>query len=224
MATIRDSLTSVLGDKAAKRLAESFGLATVGDLLAHYPRRYAERGQLTSLAELRDGDYATVLAEVASVTNRPMRNRRGSILEVVVTDGVGRLPLTFFGQGRQDWRAKALPPGTRALFSGQVSSFRGKRQLNQPEYEVLGDGAAGARAEEYAAELIPIYRATARIASWRIADSIKIALDVLDWPGDPLPADLRAREHLASHADALRGIHRPADWADVRRSKKRLKW
>jgi ATP-dependent DNA helicase RecG len=89
---------------------------------------------------------------------------------------------------------------------------------------VLGAGAAGARAAEYAAELIPIYPATARIASWRIADSIKILLDVLDWPDDPLPADLRAREHLASYADALRGIHRPADRADVRRSRTRLKW
>jgi ATP-dependent DNA helicase RecG len=224
MATIRDSLTSALGDKAAKRLAESFGLVTVGDLLAHYPRRYAERGELTSLTELREGDYATVLAEVASVTNRQMRNRRGSIMEVVVTDGAGRLSLTFFGHGNQSWRAKDLPPGTRALFSGQVSNFRGKRQLAQPEYEVLGAGAAGARAAEYAAELIPIYPATARIASWRIADSIKILLDVLDWPDDPLPADLRAREHLASYADALRGIHRPADRADVRRSRTRLKW
>ena len=146
MATIHDSLTSALGDKAAKRLNESFGLVTIGDLLAHYPRRYAERGELTSLTELREGDYATVLAEVASVTIRPMRNRRGSILEVVVTDGAGRLSLTFFGQGRQDWRAKELPPGTRALFSGQVSSFRGKRQLSQPEkaarstYVVENDG------------------------------------------------------------------------------------
>src|ERR1700721_3266823 len=101
MATIHDSLTSALGDKAAKRLNESFGLVTIGDLLAHYPRRYAERGELTSLTEVREGDYATVLAEVASVTIRPMRNRRGSILEVVVTDGAGRLSLTFFGQGRQ---------------------------------------------------------------------------------------------------------------------------
>ena len=72
-----------------------------------------------------------------------MRNRRGSICEAVVTDGRGRLTLTFFGNGRQDWREKELAPGTRGLFSGQVSSFRGKRQLTHPDYELLGTGSAG---------------------------------------------------------------------------------
>ena len=69
---------------------------------------------------------------------RRMRNRPGSIFEAVVTDGRGRLTLTFFGRGRQDWREKELAPGTRGLFSGQVSSFRGKRQLTHPDYELLG--------------------------------------------------------------------------------------
>ena len=224
MAVLADPLRLVVGDKAAKRLASALDLHTVGDLLGYYPRRYDRRGELTDLAELRDGEYVTVQAEVASASARPMRNRSGSIFEAVVTDGHGRLTLTFFGRGRQDWRATELTPGVRALFSGQVSSFRGKRQLTHPEYELLGTGAAPGRAAEFAAEVIPVYPATGQLASWKIADSVQIALDVLDVPDDPLPAEVRRRHGLVGYADALRGIHRPVDDADVARSRTRLKW
>jgi ATP-dependent DNA helicase RecG len=224
MATIRDPLRLVIGDKAAKKLDSALGLRTVGDLLSHYPRRYARHGELTSLAGLQEGEHVTVMAEVASVSTRPMRNRRGSIFEAIVTDGRGRLTLTFFGRGHQGWREEKLQPGMRGLFSGQVSSFRGKRQLSHPDYELLGEGAAGTRAAEFAAELIPIYPATAQVASWRIADSVRIALDVLDVPADPLPAAVRREHGLPGYADALRGIHRPVDFADRDRAKERLKW
>ena len=225
-----DPLRLIIGDKAAKRLADSLDLHTVGDLLGYYPRRYDKRGELTDLVGLTEGEYVTVQAEVASVSSRPMRNRRGSICEAVVTDGRGRLTLTFFGNGRQDWREKELAPGTRGLFSGQVSSFRGKRQLTHPDYEVLGSAGAlgtagtGVRAAEFAAEIIPVYRATSQMPSWKIADSVRLALHALDVPDDPLPADLRQRLGLYGYADALRGIHRPVDLADKNRAVERLKW
>jgi ATP-dependent DNA helicase RecG len=224
MAVAADPLRLVVGDKAAKRLKSVLDLHTVGDLLGYYPRRYDKRGELTDLAGLRDGDYVTVQAEVASSSVRKMNNRPGSIFEAVVTDGRGKLTLTFFGHGRQDFRERQLSPGVRGLFSGQVSSFRGKRQLTHPEYELLGDGSSGARAEEYANELIPVYRASAQLQSWRIAEAVRVVLDVLDVPGDPLPADLRRRHGLCGYADALRGIHRPVDDADVARARHRLKW
>jgi ATP-dependent DNA helicase RecG len=224
MAILEDPLRLVVGDKAARQLARALGLGTVGDLLRHYPRRYETRGELTDLASLRDGEHVTVQAEIARVTSRPMRGRRGSILEATVTDGHGQLVLAFFAKGRQDWRSGQLVPGVRGLFAGQVSTFRGRRQLAHPDYELLdaGDDAAHAAAE-YAAEMIPVYPAAKEITSWQIARSVRIALDVLDIE-DPMPRAIRDARRLCGLADALRGIHRPVDWADVRRSTHRLKW
>jgi ATP-dependent DNA helicase RecG len=224
MAILEDPLRLVVGDKAAKPLERALELRTVGDLLRHYPRRYETRGELTDLAGLGDGEYVTVQAEVARVTSRPWRGRRGSIFEATVTDGHGMLVLTFFSRGRQDWREKQLAPGTRGLFSGQVSTFRGKRQLAHPDYELLdeGDDAAHAAAE-YAAEMIPVYPAAKEITSWQIARSVRVVLDVLDLE-DPMPRAIRDRHGVCGLADALRGIHRPIDWADVQRATKRLKW
>src|SRR5215470_1816130 len=216
MPKLSDPLRPVVGDKAAKRLAGlGTGLRTVGDLLTYYPRRYETRGELTELAGLRDGEHVTVQAMIASVSSRPMRNRRGSIFEAIVTDGRGQLTLTFFGKGRQDWRERQLAPGLYGLFSGQVSSFRGKRQLSHPEYELIGSGPAGsARAAEYASELIPIYPASREIASWQIADSVRLALAAVDVEDDPLPARLRGRYRLYGYARALTAIHRPEDMRD----------
>jgi ATP-dependent DNA helicase RecG len=223
MANLEDPLPLVVGDKVAKPLDRALELRTVGDLLRHYPRRYETRGDLTDLASLRDGEYVTVQAEIAKVTSRPMRNRRGTIVEATVTDGRGQLTLTFFARGRQDWRERQLAPGLHGLFSGQVSTFRGKRQLAHPEYELLGLDDDAHRAAEYAAEIIPVYPAANGITSWRIAGAVRIVLDVLDIE-DPMPRAIRDRHGLCGLADALRGIHRPIDRADIQRSTKRLKW
>ena len=226
MPKLDEPLRSVVGAKAAKRLATlGPGLATVGDLLGYYPRRYETRGDLTDLSALREGEHVTVQAMIASVTTRPMRHRSGSVLEAVVTDGHGKLTLTFFGKGRQDWRERQLTPGVHGLFSGQVTSFRGTRQLAHPEYELIGTGEAGsARAVEFATELIPIYPASKEIASWQIADSVRLALAAVELDGDPLPEQVRERHGLCDYARALHGIHRPADDAQARRAIRRLKW
>src|ERR1039457_2686005 len=121
MAILADPLRLVVGDKAAKKLKAALDLQTVGDLLGYYPRRYDTRGELTDLASLHDGEHVTVQAEIAAVSVRKMRNRPGTILEAVVTDGRGRLTLTFFGKGRQDWREDVPNPRGGWWFSRPAS-------------------------------------------------------------------------------------------------------
>jgi len=72
VATLDTRLVDVVGGRTAKALSSGFDMETVADLLRHYPRRMAERGELTDLASLRVDDEVTVLAEVrsASVTVR----------------------------------------------------------------------------------------------------------------------------------------------------------
>jgi ATP-dependent DNA helicase RecG len=221
MAGLEESLRATLGGKAAAKLDTAFGLTTTGDLLRHYPRRYGRRGELTDLASLRDGEQVTVFAQVEKVRTRPMRARRGQLLEVTVTDGRARLALTFFNKV-QYWE-RQLTPGRHAMFAGRVSTFRGKRQLAHPEFKLLGADDA-AKAAEYAAELIPVYPATKDVSTWDIEKCVQIVLDTLGELDDPLPPPLRERYGLAGLADALRGVHRPADDAEQERARVRLKW
>ena len=221
MAGLEESLRVTLGGKAAAKLDTAFGLTTAGDLLRHYPRRYARRGELTDLASLRDGDQVTVFAQVEKAYVRRMRARRGQLLEVTVTAGRARLALTFFNKV-QYWE-RQLAPGRHAMFAGRVSTFKGKRQLAHPEFKLLGADDA-AKAAEYAAELIPVYPATKDVSTWDIEKCMQIVLDTLGELDDPLPAPLRERYRLAGLADALRSVHRPADDAEADRARVRLKW
>jgi ATP-dependent DNA helicase RecG len=213
-------LANVLGGRTATAFERAFGHRTVGDLLSHYPRRYALRGELTALNTLPVDENVTIVAEVIEVKNRPMRQRRGSILEVKITDGKGVLTLTFFNQA---WRDKELRPGVRGIFAGKVGDYRGALQLAHPDYELFDADAAAdpETARRWAEHPIPIYPATSTIASWQVQKSVALVLDGLGALDDPVPEPIRTERNLLTFARALELIHRPeseADWTAARKT------
>lgn len=226
MGALDEPLTKLVGDRTAKVLADSLKLRTVGDLLHHYPRRYVERGQLTSLDELEIDEHVTVLARIEKVTLIPFRGRKGDRLEVVVTDGRSRLSLVFFNQG---WRQKDLRAGAQGLFAGKVGVFNRARQLVSPDYQLLDEDAGSEAAKQFAGRLIPVYGASAQMPSWKISLCVDMALESLEktgWEGvgEPLPAELRERHDLIPLPEALELIHRPRGQADRERAQSRLRW
>ena len=94
--TMETPLSRVLGPKTATAMADQLNLRTVRDLLRHYPRRYARRGERTSLDDLQVGERVTVLAQVRRVVTRKMRNGPGKLTEVTVGDGAGSMQLVLF--------------------------------------------------------------------------------------------------------------------------------
>src|SRR2546423_3300914 len=166
MVTLHDKLEPLVGGKSAKALAGSFDIHTVHDLLRHYPRRWAERGQLTDIAGLELGEHVTVLARVLESSQRRMQNRRNAwITKVVITDGNRKMECAFFGPKGQSW---GLRSGRSALFSGKVSIFNRKLQLQNPDYHVIDDDTDDEAIDSFIG-LIPVYPAAAAIQSWQIA-------------------------------------------------------
>ena len=208
-------LTRPLGPRAANALAKAFGLRTVGDFLSHYPRRYARRGDLTSLSELPLDEEVTIVAEVIEVHERSMKERKGSILEVRITDGTAFLSLTFFNQA---YRKNELRVGVRGIFAGKVGDYRGTAQLTHPDYELFEENLDPVA---WAEQPIPIYPATSTMASWQIRKAMAVVLDTLPPLDDPVPPEVRRDRGLLSFTKALELIHRPvkdADWGAARKS------
>ncbi len=198
------SLSKVLGDKTAKAIEKHLGLSTLGDLLEHYPRRYAQRGELTEFQSLPVGELVSVVGEVHSVKLRRMKGRQGSLLEVTLSDGTSNLTLAFFNQA---WRQGELKPGVRGLFSGRVGAFSGKLQLAHPDYELfeeLDEKAAKAWAELP----IPIYKAAGTLTTWKIQKAMSIALDSHSLK-ELLPETLLKGEKKISLLKAVELVHRP---------------
>ncbi|MGY3338988.1 ATP-dependent DNA helicase RecG [Streptomyces filamentosus] len=219
-----EPLKKHLGPATAKVLAEALDLHTVGDLLHHYPRRYTERGELTTLSELPLDEHVTVVAQVADARVHTFNGAKGRTqrLEVTLTDGYGRLQLVFFGNGVHKPHHDLLP-GTRAMFSGKVSLFNRRLQLAHPAYELLrGDGDVAV--DTWAGALIPIYPATTKMESWKIAKAVDSVLPFAAEAVDPLPGTLREGRGLAGLPEALTLIHRPRTKADVAAARDRLKW
>ena len=211
-------LANALGGRTAAALEKGLGLRTVGDLISHYPRRYARRGELTALTELPIDENVTIVAEVIEVRDRPMRNRGGSLLEVRITDGTAVLSLTFFNQA---WRAKDLRPGVRGIFAGKVGDYRGTAQLAHPDYELFEDDPDPERMKAWAELPIPIYPATSTVASWQLQKAMEVVLDTLPPLEDPVPLEVRSGRKLLSYAKAVELIHRPkkdADWGAARKA------
>jgi len=213
-------LVDVVGDRTAKVLDTVFGYRSVSDLLRHYPRRYLVRGELSDIAELNEGDEVTVLAEIYSSSSRKLQGRKGSILEVIVTDGSAKMSLTFFNQA---WREKELRVGRQGLFAGKVGVFNGKRQLAHPDYEMVPDGSdVDSAVADFAGKFLPVYPASSKLPSWKIAQCVKLAIDSLDEVPDFIPPHILEKFKYPSAQQALIQIHNPVDLDSADLSKARL--
>ena len=197
-------LAGVLGDKTAKAFHAQLGITTVGELLEHYPRRFASRGQLTDFLSLPLGETVSVVGEVASTKVRRMRGRQGTIFEVVLSDGHSDITLAFFNQ---QWRQKDLIPGVRGLFSGKVGSFSGQLQLAHPDYELFQELDEVA-AKAWADLPIPIYKSAGTLTTWKIQKAIDIVLDTETTP-EIFSAELIEEQKLLPLQQAVEKIHRP---------------
>ena len=218
MSTLESSLAKDLGDRTAKALEKAFGMKTVGDLLRHYPRRYVARGELSDIAELDDGEEATVLAEISAVNLRRASGR--TILEVVVTDGSAKMWLTFFNQ---PWREKELRIGRTGMFAGKVGSFNGKRQLSHPDYQLIPDGNDVDEAVAgFAGKFLPVYPSASKLPSWKLAQCVEIVLDALEVLPDYIPKDLLKNLGYPDFTTALRDIHQPASLESAALARTRL--
>ncbi|MEU1622329.1 ATP-dependent DNA helicase RecG [Streptomyces sp. NPDC005722] len=226
-AALDEPLARSVGGRTAKVFADHLDLRTVGDLLHHYPRRYAERGELTRLSDLPLDEHVTVVARVAKATKKTYGAGKAR-LEVVVTDGSGSLTLVFFGRGVFKPEHDLLP-GRRGMFAGKVSVFNRALQLAHPEYQLLDAEDSEEAVDAFANRLIPIYPAVKQVNSWTIAktvDTVLTSLGATQWAGtgEPLPAALRETRGLAPLPEALEKIHRPRSKADIMVAKERLKW
>ncbi|HYW41073.1 MAG TPA: ATP-dependent DNA helicase RecG [Terriglobales bacterium] len=215
------------------RLAEILGakgMATVDDLLHYLPFRYEDRLNPRSVAELRAGEMATVIAEVRN--SGLFRTRRMPIFQLTVGQGRTRLKCIWFNAAYLQGRFQA---GQMVALYGKVEEDRdGQLQIVQPQFEILGDineeGGADEAEKKAAASLeigriVPIYESTGqgkltprwfrRIIRWTL-ENLNPNLP------DPIPAAVRAHLSLVSPREALWKVHWPdagESFADLQSSR-----
>src|SRR5271169_2881526 len=218
-----------IGPRLAEVLAAK-GINTVDDLLHYLPFRYEDRLNPRSVAELRAGEMATVIAEVRN--SGLFRTRRAPIFQLTVGQGRTRLKCIWFNAAYLQDR---FQPGQMLALYGKVEEGRdGELQIVQPQFEILGDiyeeGGADEAEKKAAASLeigriVPIYESTGqgKLTPRWFRRIIRGALENLspDLP-DPIPAAVRAHLSLVSPREALFKVHWPdagESFADLQSSR-----
>lgn len=188
-----------IGPKMAEKLAR-LGLYTLQDVLFHLPLRYQDRTQLSAIARLRPGDYATLVA--VSVDVRVHFGRRRALL-VKVTDNTGVLTLRFFRFSAAQQQQMAA--GQRLQLYGEVRPGPTGPEMVHPEFKLLTADAA----PDLPNTLTPIYPTTEGIHQLtlsKLAEQVVTYLNEQSLP-ELLPEAYRAGRPLLH--EALRTLHFP---------------
>lgn len=206
-----------IGPRLAEILANK-GIQTVDDLLHYLPFRYEDRLNPRGIAELREGEMATIIAEVRN--SGLFRTRRMPIFQMIAGDGRSRLKCIWFNAAYLQDKFKA---GQMVALYGRVEADqrKGELQLVQPQFEILSeadDEDSAGNAERKAAEsleigrIVPIYESAGqgKLTPRWFRRIIRRALENLtpDLP-EPLPAVVRKRLSLVSPREALWQVHWP---------------
>jgi ATP-dependent DNA helicase RecG len=216
------SLTTLRG--AGPRLAAAaaeLGIETLGEMLLHVPHSYRDRSEPRQLSELRIGEQATVEVEVRSVRLRRTRRRGLVIVEATVADESGPAKAVWFNQA---WLVERLRAGTRLLAYGKLdrAGFRVEAHEFLPAGDGTAQGAAAGPAGLHTIGIVPVHPASERLRAQRLREWAWQVVPLARHALEPLPAELRARRHLAGAGDALAIAHFPDSLGEAERARDRL--
>ncbi|HTR33887.1 MAG TPA: OB-fold nucleic acid binding domain-containing protein, partial [Gaiellaceae bacterium] len=192
-----------VGPTLAKRL-RALGIESVGDLLAHAPRRYESAAEEVAISSLgtTEGEVA-IEGRIVSARSRPLRGRR-TLVTATITDGTGQIGASFFNQ---PWLLEKLTPGTTLRLRGKL----GRYGFDVKSYD-LGEA-------KRTADFAPVYPASEQVPSTRLRELARAALAAY---GRFLPNTLPAELERPLRADALLALHFPEDADQAEAARRRL--
>ena len=200
-------------------------IETIGDLLRHFPTRYADIKEETHIAHIEKNAQVTIYGVMEKVSVK--RSFKGHIpmTEARVVDDTGAMRCIWFNQA---YIGKMYPDGTKVKVAGKAQEDGRGIFLSNPAIEKLqelpahGDSLfATSTPPEF---LTPVYPETKGVSSLYLYTLLKkaIARGVLEHVHDPIPKSILDRLHLPELKDALMYIHFPKTEALTVAARKRF--
>ncbi|MBP6855628.1 MAG: ATP-dependent DNA helicase RecG [Candidatus Pacebacteria bacterium] len=217
MISLSTPLTQVKGIGLVGARLAKLGLATIKDVLYYFPFRYQDFSTLSTIADLKDGNVATVCGTVEKVSVYRTPRKKMWIVQVVVRDETGLLFITWFNQ---KFIAGTLKQGMEINVAGKAIAEGKKMTMQSPTYEIISQkNTTGSR---HTGRLVPIYSETPGITSRGIRFALsKIMPLVKDIP-EFLPDDIVESNSLLSLSDALQKIHFPTSIEEAQTAQHRF--
>ena len=208
-----------IGPSAEEKLAK-LDIFSVYDLIAFIPWRYDDWSNVGTIssydASSRFDDNAGFdLSFRGTVSTNPSVNvtSRKKPLSFFVSDGTGRIKLTFFNS---QYLAGKFSLGDECFVHGSVTLFNGQMQMVNPyieKAEKVGDDAL----------VRPVYHLTAGLTSNNISKWVRTALKLC---GDELlsciPVSIAQQKGFVSPREVYEMAHFPSSLEDARRAREQL--
>jgi len=202
-----------VGPQRAEQLAR-LKLLTASDLLFYFPRDYQQRGGARNIADLIDGESATITATIEEIDQRNTGPGR-SMLGVLVQQDRSFLRALWFNQPHMRRR---FAEGQQIVLSGKPERKSGRWQMVHPHFESAEGSAAKTEAE-----ILPVYSLTEGISQHQMRQVVDSAIEhCADQLPEVLPESFRTLHNLPSIQDAVKSIHRPADDEQIKQAKRRF--
>ena len=191
------------------RQLERFGLATVGDLLTHFPRRYEDRRQFDSFPDDETAAPVCVCGTVSKIANRRFGGWR-RMCEVTLVDagaeGGHALSRTLVCRWfNVHFVQKMIAVGHRLVVYGRPKRRGRQVVVDHPEFEVVENDA---EVSIHLKRIVPIHPATEGISPRMLRSWIYRLLGEVGPPAE-LPSPMPASLVRMPYAEALHGIHFP---------------
>ena len=200
------------------RPLKRLGIATLRDLLFHFPSRYQEFSDAKPIAEIEKGAQVTIEGVLEKLSQGRTAHKHLHLIQARVRDASGGIKVIWFGQPHL---ARTLKPGALYRFSGKAAIGPAGLSLQNPAYERIQAVGSDLRGV-HTGGLVAIYPETEGITSRWIRFLIKSLLPAAASLEDPLPAPLRDAHGLPELSTALRHIHFPASLQEAKSAEKRF--
>ncbi len=209
-------------DKKSREGFSKLGLATLGDVLTHYPRRHEDRSHFDQFPENPTEHSVCLHVEVTDCKTRFGRGKARSFFEAVVESAGedlmrNQIILRWFNM---PYIGKILTVGHELIIFGQPKMSGSRLVIDHPDYEIVeGDSAT---AEAHMGGLIPIYPLASGVNQKALRGLVHQLLkevddsDISEW----LP--LGASESGLTRATAIRTLHYPENLEDLEPAKRYL--
>lgn len=207
-----------------ERALSHLGIKTVRDLLYHFPIRYKSFEDQKAIADLSEGEEATIQGRVISAKAEKTWKRKMNIARTVVSDGTASIRIVWFNQ---PYMANILSGNVMHTFSGKVQKDKKGLFMANPRFESKTPFTKEKEVIiEKGDQLVPFYPETKGVSSrWmtfaiqKIFKAIQDGKIIID---DVLPEDIRARYKLPDMLQALRAIHSPKKHTHIETARKRF--
>lgn len=224
MTTLESPIGSLIRLKDDTRVGLiKLNIKTVRDLLWHFPSRYADLSQFTSISGLVDGEQATVRGTIKKLAAKKGWKSKMTMTEGTIEDVGGTMHVVWFNQ---PYLSRIISVGSVVELSGKVSMYNGKPTLTNPTLReektmpidshdsLFGNGESGV--------LTPVYAETKGVSTLWFQHAIARALAQLEEIPDHIPAPLLEQYSLPALKTALIWIHAPRHKDDAAIARKRF--